>query len=180
MSRISNGTYRHGQCSNTHITYPVCADFRQNTASLYLRRLQSKPGAGDSPWKHSSGTFSTRYVLQPFHSNRPQPIPAVPTSAHFPKSQATNTIPTCATRQKAKPPQVVEPAGALDTGGQGQNRTADTRIFSPLLYQLSYLAGKAADYRRSPPSRQSMRQACGMWRLALPPDALLTACVSPM
>jgi hypothetical protein len=24
--------------------------------------------------------------------------------------------------------------------GQGQNRTADTRIFSPLLYQLSYLA----------------------------------------
>ena len=24
-------------------------------------------------------------------------------------------------------------------GAQGQNRTADTRIFSPLLYQLSYL-----------------------------------------
>src|SRR5262245_31248483 len=24
--------------------------------------------------------------------------------------------------------------------GQGQNRTADTRIFSPLLYRLSYLA----------------------------------------
>ena len=26
------------------------------------------------------------------------------------------------------------------SGGQGRNRTADTRIFSPLLYQLSYLA----------------------------------------
>ena len=26
-------------------------------------------------------------------------------------------------------------------GGQGRNRTIDTRIFSPLLYQLSYLAG---------------------------------------
>jgi len=26
--------------------------------------------------------------------------------------------------------------------GQGRNRTADTRIFSPLLYQLSYLAKK--------------------------------------
>ena len=25
-------------------------------------------------------------------------------------------------------------------GGQGRNRTADTRIFSPLLYRLSYLA----------------------------------------
>jgi hypothetical protein len=29
---------------------------------------------------------------------------------------------------------------AGNPGGQGQNRTADTRIFSPLLYQLSYLA----------------------------------------
>jgi hypothetical protein len=29
-------------------------------------------------------------------------------------------------------------------GGQGQNRTADTRIFNPLLYQLSYLAMSAA------------------------------------
>jgi hypothetical protein len=27
-------------------------------------------------------------------------------------------------------------------GGQGQNRTADTRIFNPLLYQLSYLANR--------------------------------------
>ena len=26
--------------------------------------------------------------------------------------------------------------------GQGQNRTADTRIFSPLLYRLSYLAAR--------------------------------------
>ena len=28
----------------------------------------------------------------------------------------------------------------LINGGQGVNRTPDTRIFSPLLYQLSYLA----------------------------------------
>ncbi len=27
----------------------------------------------------------------------------------------------------------------LKNGAQGQNRTADTGIFSPLLYQLSYL-----------------------------------------
>ena len=27
-----------------------------------------------------------------------------------------------------------------ENGGQGQNRTADTGIFSPLLYRLSYLA----------------------------------------
>ena len=30
--------------------------------------------------------------------------------------------------------------GVVESGGQGRNRTTDTRIFSPLLYQLSYLA----------------------------------------
>ena len=32
------------------------------------------------------------------------------------------------------------------SGGQGRNRTTDTRIFSPLLYQLSYLAVLGAAY----------------------------------
>jgi hypothetical protein len=31
--------------------------------------------------------------------------------------------------------------GGESNGGQGQNRTADTVIFSHVLYQLSYLAG---------------------------------------
>ena len=30
-------------------------------------------------------------------------------------------------------------------GGQGRDRTGDTRIFSPLLYQLSYLATRWAE-----------------------------------
>ena len=30
--------------------------------------------------------------------------------------------------------------GHRGSGGQGRNRTIDTRIFNPLLYQLSYLA----------------------------------------
>ena len=36
--------------------------------------------------------------------------------------------------------------GEID-GGQGRNRTTDTRIFSPLLYQLSYLAVRTAAAR---------------------------------
>ena len=32
------------------------------------------------------------------------------------------------------------PCMSQRNGGQGRNRTTDTRIFSPLLYQLSYLA----------------------------------------
>ena len=39
-------------------------------------------------------------------------------------------------------------------GGLGRNRTIDTRIFNPLLYQLSYRAFKKRDYsitKRAPP-----------------------------
>jgi hypothetical protein len=49
--------------------------------------------------------------------------------------------------------------------GQGGNRTADTRIFSPLLYRLSYLAKfRCADFRpdstiRPPSSRSKQRAA---------------------
>ncbi len=31
------------------------------------------------------------------------------------------------------------------SGAQGRNRTTDTRIFNPLLYQLSYLGQGAAE-----------------------------------
>ena len=35
----------------------------------------------------------------------------------------------------------------LNFGGLGRNRTTDTRIFNPLLYQLSYQAKTAGDYK---------------------------------
>ena len=35
---------------------------------------------------------------------------------------------------------LVIPGEPLKSGGKTRNRTGDTRIFSPLLYQLSYLA----------------------------------------
>jgi hypothetical protein len=45
--------------------------------------------------------------------------------------------------------------GLENFGGQGRNRTTDTRIFSPLLYQLSYLAvsGLPADADRTTKGR---------------------------
>ena len=43
-------------------------------------------------------------------------------------------------------------------GGQGRNRTTDTRIFSPLLYQLSYLASV---YARQDARRTAIRPAAG-------------------
>ena len=42
-------------------------------------------------------------------------------------------------RQKTKNPAVTQVLFEM-SGGQGRDRTGDTRIFSPLLYQLSYLA----------------------------------------
>ena len=48
------------------------------------------------------------------------------------------------------------------SGGQGRNRTTDTRIFSPLLYQLSYLAAVGERVRIRPaefgPVKRQSRQ----------------------
>src|SRR5438552_15605323 len=52
--------------------------------------------------------------------------------------------------------------------GQGRNRTADTRIFSPLLYQLSYLADEAGQALSEPtgevgvPVRRGVVATCGV------------------
>jgi len=42
-------------------------------------------------------------------------------------------------------------------GGRGQNRTADTRIFNPLLYRLSYSATRFQWY--SPPKPASLSES---------------------
>lgn len=41
-------------------------------------------------------------------------------------------------------------------GGEAQNRTEDTRIFSPLLYRLSYLAPNGADSNQIPRQCQDL------------------------
>ncbi len=41
-----------------------------------------------------------------------------------------------------KKPESDELSGFLHSGGLGRNRTIDTRIFNPLLYQLSYRANE--------------------------------------
>ena len=44
-------------------------------------------------------------------------------------------------------------------GGLGRNRTTDTRIFNPLLYQLSYLG--TVSKGRCPSGGRVIRQVCG-------------------
>ena len=45
--------------------------------------------------------------------------------------------------QKDKTPDLFQDQGLRCLGAQGRNRTADTGIFNPLLYQLSYLGNVA-------------------------------------
>jgi hypothetical protein len=48
-------------------------------------------------------------------------------------------------RQTEKPQESCDFLG-LNPGGLGRNRTTDTRIFNPLLYQLSYRANEERNY----------------------------------
>jgi hypothetical protein len=58
--------------------------------------------------------------------------------------------------QKAQEPKFL---GFLDTdGGLGRNRTTDTRIFNPLLYQLSYRATQKREYSNIAPRDSSLAE----------------------
>jgi hypothetical protein len=46
----------------------------------------------------------------------------------------------CNLRSSQRPRRFMQINRLKEIGGQGRNRTTDTRIFNPLLYQLSYLA----------------------------------------
>ncbi len=54
-------------------------------------------------------------------------------------AQTPEAAPVLARTGEKKP---TENGWFLKLGGQARNRTTDTRIFNPLLYQLSYLADK--------------------------------------
>ena len=49
-------------------------------------------------------------------------------------------------------------------GGLGRNRTTDTRIFNPLLYQLSYQANEVRNYTQFLDLCQSARKSLKSWR----------------
>jgi hypothetical protein len=51
-------------------------------------------------------------------------------------------------RAMRKTPRTLRFLGLDTAGGLGRNRTTDTRIFNPLLYQLSYRATKKREYSK--------------------------------
>ena len=64
---------------------------------------------------------------------------------------------------KAKTPDFERNQGFSNLGGLGRNRTTDTRIFNPLLYQLSYQATlffSRSDRTSSSPAPKSEDRDC--------------------
>ena len=63
---------------------------------------------------------------------------------------------------------------AKDGGAQGRNRTSDTRIFSPLLYQLSYLATVGVPGRTAGPLEgpELDPRGCPASRIAAPQNSM--------
>ena len=59
-----------------------------------------------------------------------------------------------------------ETMAARDDGAQGRNRTSDTRIFSPLLYRLSYLGTREAVYKLARRGYTSFSRQCRAFRRA--------------
>src|SRR5471032_1085351 len=56
--------------------------------------------------------------------------------------------------KKEKPQESCDFLG-LNPGGLGRNRTIDTRIFNPLLYQLSYRANEERNHIKGSAARQA-------------------------
>ncbi len=63
-------------------------------------------------------------------------------------------------------------------GGLGRNRTIDTRIFNPLLYQLSYRAKTKIIAWEIPPCKQGLRLPTLQYKLRLPLDRSTPSCFS--
>lgn len=56
------------------------------------------------------------------------------------KLRGAGNPPSAKTTLQTKKADRIGQLSLFGANGQGRNRTVDTRIFSPLLYQLSYLA----------------------------------------
>src|SRR5579859_1549130 len=73
--------------------------------------------------------------------------PACRTLWHYATPEAMN-----------KTPRTLRFLGLNTAGGLGRNRTTDTRIFNPLLYQLSYRATEKREYSKD--SRHAQVPGC--------------------
>ena len=84
-----------------------------------------------------AGSWQKTLTESPFLSNRRGP----PQASACLRSMPAASRSWAALRVSKAVAVMAVPLCLIRDGGQGRNRTTDTRIFSPLLYQLSYLAG---------------------------------------
>src|SRR3954467_15340466 len=122
---------------------PTCATSRPTRPA---KDPEATPGRScAAPWKPPPPTAPP-----------PPPRPTTPATPAPPTPPATAPC-------NAGTPNGVGSAGrrksAIEADGEGQDRTGDTTIFSRVLYQLSYLAGRRTVY---PPGRLRPRTCNGL------------------
>ena len=125
------------------------------TAGIEVRRFAQRLEVEPPPTPGQSAAAGSRRVPRRSLPERLPGLPSAPASGGSPEvalrrrgsakryGQFRITFSDATTQElhKAKRLAVRRHMQAVDfLGGQGRNRTTDTRIFSPLLYQLSYLA----------------------------------------
>ena len=123
--------------------------------SVRIRPISEAEGFRTSSVQCSTRPLISHTVPARPHTERVAPgtVPARPhtTGWHSSSPMRGSTMISVVTRQRKTP---IDPGSTGSDGGfaygQGRNRTADTRIFSPLLYQLSYLASGAFLLRHTP------------------------------
>jgi hypothetical protein len=136
--------------------------------SAHLRNLAAPSGrcarshrAGNGPCRHAHGR---RARLRPASDRRPRAPSRRCDRSNHPQHRCTNRLQHRCNRQRAirwihgtqrtrrTTPKHKNPGKRRGCSAQRQNRTADTRIFNPLLYRLSYLG----ECGWGPPRRRTM------------------------
>ncbi|CCD00732.1 protein of unknown function (plasmid) [Azospirillum baldaniorum] len=112
--------------------------------------------SADRASRHPRRIVARRTIRSPRRERHPFRAPARPGDAARATKNTTKNAPRMTERSQHHNPLRGR------SGAQGRSRTADTGIFSPLLYQLSYLGTEAAvetAARRGALCRQ-IRRAC--------------------
>lgn len=135
---------RRAKSSAPVAALPCCGRVRKKRC---FRIRKDAFGAVTRKWNADSTLACKSLNWRDFITRRPMP-PSAP--AAMASKPYRHTCPS----EKEKPQESCDFLG-LNPGGLGRNRTIDTRIFNPLLYQLSYRANEERNDIKGSAARQA-------------------------
>ena len=114
---------------------------------LRAHRKRTRPGSYAWP--------DLRRRLEAHHAHGAPPLTPTPHPCHTCTAHTPATAPSNAGTPNGAGSQPTAVGRSRRANGEGQDRTGDTTIFSRVLYQLSYLAGRRTVYRPGVRTRES-------------------------